>query len=134
MTDTTTTPTARNRRAPLTTRAAAVLLVLLALLHGAGVAFFTLVASPDPFGPVLGFTAVALAAAVTALAAVPGLLRGSHPAWVVALCWAGAFAYWTAYKIPVEDEPEGLVFLAVDLLLLGLLLAPATRRHTAVGS
>ncbi|HVL85898.1 MAG TPA: hypothetical protein VM367_16645 [Pseudonocardia sp.] len=133
MTNTTTTPT-RDRRAPLTIRVAATLLALLALWHGAGVTFFTLVATADPFGPVLGFTAVAVAGAVTALAAVPGLLRGNRAAWLVALCWAIAFGYWTAYKIPVEDEPEGLVLLAVDLLLLGMLLAPTTRRHNTLRS
>ena len=120
------------RTAPITTRSAAALLAVLAIFHGYGVFYFTVLAPEAPLGAVLGFTAVAVAAALVALAAVPGLLRGYPAAWTVALCWAVALAYWTAYKAPVEDEPEALIFLALDGVLLALLMAPASRRHAEV--
>lgn len=126
-----TTLSSPTRRAPGAVRAAAVLLPLLALASSAGVVMFTLFLIADPMTPVLVFTAMFLATAVTAIAAVPGLLRGDRTAWVVAVAWSAAYSYWSVYKVFTYPEFEAAPLLAAGLLLLGLLCLPATRRHVS---
>lgn len=98
------------------------MLALLALAHAAGVIYFTLVVPDDPVGPGLLFGAVAVAGAVTALAAVPGLLRHSLVAWIIALCWIVAVGFWGVYKIAYEDETEGLIAQGLGYILITLLI------------
>lgn len=129
-----TTLSSPTRRAPNAVRAAAVLLPVLALVSSAGVVTFTLFLVADPLTPVLVFTAMFLATAVTAvtaIAAVPGLLRGDRTAWLVAVVWSAAFSYWSVYKVFTYPEFEATPLLAAGLLLLGLLCLPATRRHVS---
>lgn len=131
MTASTTAP-ASARRSPVTARAAAVLLVLLALVSTFGVLMFGVVLNEDPVGSGVVFVAVHLAAAVTAVAALPALLRGERTGWLLATGWAWAYTYWSVYKVFGEGELESWPFLTVGLIVLGLLLAPATRRSVDV--
>jgi hypothetical protein len=117
------------RRAPAAVRAAAALLVLLVLVSSAGNIYFSFVFPTQVFTPLLVFTAIFLATAATALAAVPGLLRGDRTAWLIALGWTVAYDYWSVYKVFVGPEYESAGFLVAGLLLLALLSLPATRRH-----
>lgn len=104
------------------TRASAALLALLTLAHAAAVIYFVLIVPDDPLGPGLLFGAVAVAGAVTALAAVPGLLRHSLVAWIIAICWIVAITFWGVYKIAYENEIEGLIAQALGYLLIALLI------------
>ena len=125
-------PAARTR-APLTARAAAVLLALLVTASTFGLVMFTLVWTDDPVGLGLVFSAVTLAAAATALASIPALLRGDRTGWLVVLAWTISFDYWTVYKVFGLPEYESWPFLVAGLALLALLAAPATRRSLTTG-
>jgi hypothetical protein len=127
-----TTPAPRTR-APLTVRAACVLLALLVTASMFGLVMFTVVWTDDAFGPGLVFAAVALAAAATAVASIPALLRGDRTGWLVVLGWTVTFDYWTVYKIFGLPEYESWPFLVVGLTVLALLAAPATRRSLTSG-
>ncbi len=116
-------------KTPIPVIAGAVLLVLLTLASSTGVLLFAFVWTDQILAPGLMFAAVALAAALTALAAVPRLLRGDHNAWLVAFSWASAFSYWSVYKVFGEAEYESTGFLVAGLLIIALLTTPATQRH-----
>ena len=115
------------RRAGVAAWAAAVLLVLLVAANLLGVVMFGLVWADDPVGPGLVFLVMVVATGLTALAAVPGLLRGARTAWAVVTTWAVAYEYWTVYKVFGELEWISLPHLAVGAALLGLLALPAVR-------
>jgi hypothetical protein len=117
-----------DRRAPATVKVASVLLVLLAIASTFGVVMFGFVWNDDPIGAGLVFAAWHLALAVTAVAAIPSLLRGERTGWLLTTGWAFAYTYWSVYKVFGEPEYESWPFLTVGLIVLGLLLAPATRR------
>ena len=127
-----TTPAPRTR-APLTVRAAGALLALLVTVSTFGLVMFTVVWTDEVFGPGLVFAAVALAAAATAAASIPALLRGDRTGWLVALGWTVSFDYWTVYKVFGLPEFESWPFLVAGLALLALLAAPATRRSLVAG-
>ncbi len=110
---------------------AACLLTLLALVHSIGLVVFAVIVPDEVLHPGLVFAAVAFAAAVTAVAAIPGLLRGRRTAWLVTLGWTVTLSYWGVYKVFVEREYESIGFLVVSLLIVALLLTPAARRHIA---
>jgi hypothetical protein len=116
------------RRMPLTTKVACGLLVPLAALSAFGAVMFGVVWDDDGLGSGLVFTAVHLALAVTAVAAVPSLLRAERIGWLLTTGWSFAFSYWSVYKVFAEEEFESTPFLVVGLVVLGLLLAPPTRR------
>ena len=118
-------------RLPLTLRVASGLLVLLVAASMFGLVMFGFVWTDDAFGPGAVFAAVSLAAAVTALVAVPSLLRGDRTAWLVVLGWTVAYDYWTVYKVFGLPEFESTPFLVTGLVVLALLAAPATRRFVA---
>ena len=126
------TPASRTR-APLTVRAAVALFALLVTASTFGLVMFTVVWTDDAFGPGLVFAAVALAAAATAVASIPALLRGDRTGWLVVLGWTVTFDYWTVYKIFGLPEYESWPFLVVGLTVLALLAAPATRRSLTSG-
>ena len=128
-----TTPAPRTG-APLTVRAACVLLALLVTVSMFGLVMFTVVWTDDAVGPGLVFAAVALAAAATAVASIPALLRGDRTGWLVVLGWTVAFDYWTVYKVFGLPEYESWPFLVAGLALLALLAAPATRRSLTDGA
>jgi uncharacterized membrane protein (DUF2068 family) len=88
--------------------------------------------NPDAGSPAaVGFTAVGLTYAVTALASLPGLWRGRRTAWHLLTCVIAALVLFSCYKIFAEGETESAVFLAVDLVVAALLLLPSTRRHVS---
>lgn len=125
-TNTTTTGTSRTRPGP-TIVVAAALLVLQALVSGAGMVYFGLFYGEVGVGAV--FTAVGIAQHATGLATLPGLLRGARTPWLVAIGYAWSYSFWSVYKTFAEGETSSTAFLVVGLALLGLLLAPATRRR-----
>lgn len=116
-----------SRRAGVAAWAAAALLALLVAANLVGVVMFGLVWADDPVGPGLVFLMVVVVTGLTALAAVPGLLRGDRTAWAVATVWAVAYEYWTVYKVFGELEWISLPHLAVGAALLGLLALPSVR-------
>jgi hypothetical protein len=115
-------------------RAAAVLTTLLIAASMVGLVMFGFVWNDDPISSGLVFEAVALAAAATAVAALPSLLRGDRLAWLVGVGWLVTYDYWTVYKVFAEPEPESWPFLTVGLAALALLLTPSARAHVDAGS
>jgi hypothetical protein len=128
----TTSPSPVRTRAPLGARVAVVLLALLVLAHVVGGVLFGLVWADDPLDPGLVFLAMVVAGGATALAAIPGLLRGDRTAWLLATGWTVAFDYWTVYKVFTYPEMSSLPHLVVGLLLLGLLVSPSVRDAAGV--
>jgi hypothetical protein len=116
-------------RSPLAVRAAAGLVVLLATASTAGLLLFGVVWSDDPLGPGVVFTAFMLATAVTAVAAVPSLLRGSLIGWAVTGLWGCCYTYWSVYKVFGEQEFESAGFLAAGCGVVALLATRSAREH-----
>lgn len=123
-------------RPPAPVIAAAVLTGIRMAFGCFGFVYFGLLVGPD-VNPDAGspsavaFAAVGLAYAITALASLPGLLRGRRTAWHLMTCVIAALVLFSCYKIFGEGETESLVFLAADLVVAALLLLPATRRHVS---
>jgi hypothetical protein len=88
---------------------------------------FGLVWSDDPVGPGLVYLAAVVVTALTALAAVPGLLRRERLGWSVVTAWAIAYEYWTVYKVFGMPEWSSLPHLVVGAVLLGVLALPSVR-------
>jgi hypothetical protein len=104
-------------------------MALFALASSAGTVYFGLISGDVAAGTSVVVVAVTLAQHATALATVPGLLRGSRTAWLVALGYEWSFSFWTVYKVTVEGGNESLLFLGANLAVVALLLSPATRRR-----
>lgn len=121
-------------RAPLPVRFAAGLLVLLAAVSSFGVVMFSFFWGDSGLGAGAVFAAVALTAAVTAVAAVPSLLRGQPAGWAVTTGWATAYTYWSVYKVFAEGEFQSAGFLVAAIVLLTLLLTPRARSHAGVSA
>ena len=117
------------RRAPLPVRAAAALTVPLVGVSGLGLTMFGVVWNDDLVSPSLVFTVVALVGLLTALAALPSLLRGDRAGWLLSTGWAAAYSYWSVYKVFVEEEFESTPFLVAGVLVCALLLTRGARRH-----
>ncbi|MGA8258202.1 MAG: hypothetical protein WB767_16660 [Nocardioides sp.] len=126
---TTTLPRKAGASSPRIVRSAAALLALTALVSTFGTVMFGFVWGDNEIGSGLVFTAFAIATAVTAVAALPSLLRGSSLAWAVTLGWTCSFAYWSVYKAFVEEEVVSGVLLAAALVVAFLLTRPAARAH-----
>ena len=122
------------RRAPIGLRVAAALLVLLMTVSTAGLVLFGFVWNDDPVGPGLVFAAVVVAGMATALAALPGMLRGDSTRWLVVVGWVVAYDYWSVYKVFGEQEFESAGFLVTGLVIAALLTGPAARRHVGASS
>ena len=121
-------------RTPVALRVAAVLLLLLMTVSTLGLVLFGVVWSDDPVGPGLVFAAVVLAATGTALAALPGVLRGDRTRWLVVVGWVVAYDYWSVYKVFGEQEFESWGFLVTGLVVAALLASPDVRRFVAATS
>lgn len=128
---------ARRARAPWTLHLAAVPLTLMSAVTCVGAVYFGThddVTRPPTAPPAGSWQAwmlivVLLAYAVTALATVPGLYRGSATAWRVALGFLAAHLLFGALKLFGLGEDGALVFVVADLVVAAGLLAPQTRRH-----
>lgn len=141
-TTTATAPIATRRRAPWTVHLAAVPLALMTAVTCVGAVYFG--THDDPTRPASApepgswqawvLIAVLLAYAVTALATVPGLYRGSRPAWTVAVGFVAAHLLFGSLKFFGLGEDAALVFLVGDLVVGAALLAPATRSYVGQGS
>lgn len=119
-------------RSPLTVRAGAVLLALAAAASTVGVVMFGLVLSDDPLGASTVFVAFMIATAVTAVAAIPSLLRGAALGWGLTLGWACCYTYWSVYKVFAEEEFESAGFLAAGIGVIALLASRSARVHAGV--
>lgn len=119
-------------RSPWFVRAAAALLVLLAAASTAGVVLFSVIWNDDPISSGAVFAAFMIVTAVTAVAAVPALLRGEATGWAVTLLWACCYTYWSVYKVFAEAEFESVGFLATGVAVVGLLSTRAARRHAGI--
>jgi hypothetical protein len=106
--------------------AARVLAGIVGALQVAGVGYFLFVAPEEAvwLGPLIDVPVVALLVTgillklVTALA--PGLAQARRIG--VGLAAVAVSAVTTLIKVPLYDEPEGLIHLVIDVLLLTLLL------------
>jgi hypothetical protein len=127
-----TAPAPATTRSPLSVRAGAALLVLLAAASTFGVVMFGFVWADDPLGAGTVFVAFAIAAAVTAVASVPRLLRGDRLAWSICLLWGCSYTYWSVYKVFAEEEFESVGFLAAGTGVVCLLLTRSAREHVGV--
>lgn len=127
-------PAADEHRTPVVLKVATVLTVLLMAVSTLGLVLFGVVWSDDPIGPGLVFAAVVLAGIGTALAAMPGMLRGDRTRWLVVVGWVVAYDYWSVYKVFGEEEFESTGFLVTGLVIAALLASPAARRFVAASS
>ena len=119
-------------RSPLAVRAGAALLVLLATSSTLGLVMFGFVWNDEPFGAGLVFAAFMLATAVTAVAAVPSLLRGELLGWAVTFGWGCCYTYWSVYKVFGEREFESTGFLLAGCGVVALLATRAARVHAGI--
>jgi hypothetical protein len=119
-------------RPPLAVRAATVLLVPLALVSTAGLLLFTFLWGEGPVGAGAVFAAFVLATTASAVAALPGLLRGRLEAWAVVTVWSCCYTYWSVYKVFGEREYESAGFLATGIALVALLTSRSARAHAGV--
>ena len=125
-------PSAPPVRSPLAARAAAALLVLLATSSTLGLVMFGFVWNDEPFGAGLVFAAFMLATAVTAVAAVPSLLRGEVLGWAVTFGWGCCYTYWSVYKVFGEREFESAGFLLAGCGVVALLATRSARIHAGI--
>ena len=116
-------------RAPLAVRAAAALLVPLVLVSITGLVLFTFVWGEGPLGAGAVFAAFVLATTATAVAALPGLVRGRLEAWAVVTTWACCYTYWSVYKVFGEREYESAGLLVAGAVLVALLTSRSARAH-----
>ena len=119
-------------RSPLAVRLGASLLVLLAAASTVGLVLFGVVWNDDPLGLGTVFLAFMLVTALTAVAAVPSLLRGSLAGWVVCTLWGCCYTYWSVYKVFGEEEVESMGFLAAGTGVVYLLLTRSARAYAGV--
>ena len=129
---TVTPPAPTTTRSPLAVRAGAALLALTAVASTFGVVMFGVVWADDPLGAGAVFSAFMLATAVSALAAIPSLLRGSALGWALTFGWGCCYPYWSVYKVFGEEEFESLGFLAAGAGIVALLATRAARRHAGI--
>jgi hypothetical protein len=119
-------------RPPVTLWVTTVLTLLLALVSSYGSIYFSFYfEDPDPgigsWTFVAGFIAIAVTGAASAIAA----LRGSRTGWRMLAGYGVLGILWCIAKLVFWQEVEALVFGAVNLLILGMLFAPRTRRYVA---
>ncbi len=126
MTTTTTTPVSGTARQPRTLLAARVLAGIIGTVQLAGAVFFLVVAREQTvwIGPLVDVPVIALTLTGIALKLTLALAPRIPPARriTVGLAAVAVGVVLTLVKIPVYDEPEGAVFLAVDAAVLVLLL------------
>lgn len=125
-------PAGSSVRSPLTVRAGAALLALAAAASTFGVVMFGLVWTDNPLGASTVFVAFMIATAVTAVAALPSLLRGSALGWGLTLGWACCYTYWGVYKVFATEEFESIGFLAAGIGTIALLASRSARAHAGV--
>ena len=129
---TVTAPAPARTRSPRSVRAGAALLALLATVSMFGVVMFGFVWSDEPVSAATVFVAFMLATALTALAAIPRLLRGELLGWLLTFGWACCYTYWTVYKVFAEQEFESSGFLAAGIGVVWLLGSRSARLHAGV--
>jgi hypothetical protein len=129
---TVTAPAPASTRSPLAVRAGAALLVLLAAASTLGVVMFGFVLADDPLGAATVFAAFMIVTAMTAVAAVPRLLRGELLGWALTFGWAICYTYWSVYKVFAEEEFESAGFLAAGIGLVALLGRRSARAHAGI--
>lgn len=119
-------------RTPPVVRAGAALLAVTAAASSTGVLLFGVVQQDDPVGAGLVFAVFMLVTALTAVTALPSLLRGSALGWALTFGWGCCYTYWSVYKVFAEQELESLGFLAAGTGVVALLATRTARRHAGI--
>lgn len=123
-------PSTPARKAPWTVKVLSTVIVLLALVTSYGAIYFTFYfENPDPGLGSWVFVTVFIAINVLATASAVALVRGSRTGWRVLVGYGVLGILWCIAKLVFWHETESLVFGASNVLALGLLAAPRTRRH-----
>lgn len=126
MSTTTTTAVPATARQPRSLVAARILAGVIGAVQLAGAFFFLVLAREEAvwLGPLVDVPVIALTLTTVALKLAVALAPGLAPARRIAvgLTAIALGIALTLIKIPVYDEPEGSVFLAVDAAILVLLL------------
>ena len=119
-------------RSPWQVRVLVTIVGLLSLVTSYGAIYFSFYfEDPDPgvgtWAFVTTFLGINLVAAVSAV----GLARGRRVAWRVLAGYTVLGMLWCVAKLVFWQETEALVFGVLNLVCLGLLLAPRTRSHAS---
>ena len=120
------------RKAPWTVKVLSAVTVLLALVTSYGSVYFSFYfENPDPGLGSWIFAITFIAINVVATAAVVALVRGHRLGWQVLVGYGVLGILWCIAKLVFWHETEALVFGAANVLTLGLLAAPRSRRHVS---
>ena len=118
-------------RTPWQVRTLAVIVALLALVTSYGAIYFSFYfEDPDPGVGTWVFVTVFLGLNVIAAVAARGLVARNETGRRVLLGYTVLGILWCIAKLVFWSETEALVFGALNVVCLGLLLAPRTRAHT----
>jgi hypothetical protein len=120
------------RRPPVTAVAAAALQLLYSVVTTVAVFYFSLVdAAKPPLAAGLGFVALYWSANAIGIAGSIGLLRGRELGRRVLIGYGVYGILFSLAKIFIWHESAAFLFGALDLVLIGLAAAPASRRYTS---
>lgn len=123
-------PSTPARKAPWTVKVLSTVIVLLALVTSYGAIYFTFYfENPDPGLGSWVFVTVFIAINVLATVSAVALVHGSRTGWRVLVGYGVLGILWCIAKLVFWHETESLVFGTSNVLALGLLAAPRTRRH-----
>ncbi|WP_193509720.1 hypothetical protein [Cryobacterium sp. BB736] len=119
-------PSETSARPPVTVIIATVLTILLASVGTYGVVFFSGLDGYDPVDAT--FLSMYGYLSLIGVAAVLAQLRGSATGRAGVIAWAIFMALFTVVKLVTIQETEAISFGVVALIVVGLELAPPTRR------
>jgi hypothetical protein len=122
----------RRRRPPVSAVTGAGLQLLQAAVTTFAVFYFSLIdPAKPPLAAGLGFVALYWSANAIGAAGSVGLLRGRELGRRVLIGYGVYGILFSLAKLVIWHESAGVLFGAVDLVLIALAAAPATRRYTS---
>jgi hypothetical protein len=125
--------TGRPARTPWQVRVLAGIVIMLALVTSYGAIYFTFwFEDPEPNLGSWAFVIAFIGINVVSLAAMRGLVRGSTRSHRVLVGFTILGMLWCVAKLVFWQETESLVFGVLNVVCLGLLLAPRTRHHAGL--